>query len=65
MSEFLSQWLLTIIAMVITVAFEGSLSGLLGVGGGLIIVSMLYFLQYRLRVLVPQLPCWWLPQHRY
>lgn len=43
MSEFLSQWLPTIIAMVITGAFAGILAGLLGVGGGIVIVPVLYF----------------------
>ena len=43
MSDFLSQWLPTIIAMVITGAFAGILAGLLGVGGGIVIVPVLYF----------------------
>jgi uncharacterized membrane protein YfcA len=43
MSEFLSQWLPTMIAMVITGAFAGILAGLLGVGGGIVIVPVLYF----------------------
>lgn len=43
MSEFLSQWLPTIIAMAITGAFAGILAGLLGVGGGIVIVPVLYF----------------------
>ena len=44
MSEFLSQWLPTIIAMLITGAFAGILAGLLGVGGGIVIVPVLYFI---------------------
>jgi uncharacterized membrane protein YfcA len=43
MSELLSQWLPTIIAMIITGAFAGILAGLLGVGGGIVIVPVLYF----------------------
>ena len=43
MNEFLSQWLPTMIAMVITGAFAGILAGLLGVGGGIVIVPVLYF----------------------
>lgn len=43
MSEFLSQWLPTIIAMILTGAFAGILAGLLGVGGGIVIVPVLYF----------------------
>src|SRR4051812_15894569 len=43
MNEFWSQWLPTIIAMVITGAFAGILAGLLGVGGGIVIVPVLYF----------------------
>ena len=43
MNEFLSQWLPTMIAMVISGAFAGILAGLLGVGGGIVIVPVLYF----------------------
>lgn len=43
MSDFLSQWLPTIIAMLVTGAFAGLLAGLLGVGGGIVIVPVLYF----------------------
>lgn len=43
MNDFLSQWLPTIIAMIITGAFAGILAGLLGVGGGIVIVPVLYF----------------------
>ena len=43
MNEFWSQWLPTIIAMIITGAFAGILAGLLGVGGGIVIVPVLYF----------------------
>lgn len=43
MSELLSQWLPTIIAMIVTGAFAGILAGLLGVGGGIVIVPVLYF----------------------
>ncbi|MCE3252985.1 MAG: hypothetical protein K0Q67_2005 [Cellvibrio sp.] len=43
MNDFLSQWLPTMIAMVITGAFAGILAGLLGVGGGIVIVPVLYF----------------------
>src|SRR5690606_24410222 len=43
MSEFLSLWLPTIIAMLVTGAFAGILAGLLGVGGGIVIVPVLYF----------------------
>jgi uncharacterized membrane protein YfcA len=43
MSEFLSLWLLTIIAMLVTGACAGVLAGLLGVGGGIVIVPVLYF----------------------
>jgi len=42
-NDFLSQWLPTMIAMVITGAFAGILAGLLGVGGGIVIVPVLYF----------------------
>jgi uncharacterized membrane protein YfcA len=44
LSQFLGQWLPTIIAMVITGAFAGILAGLLGVGGGIVIVPVLYFI---------------------
>jgi len=43
MSDFLQQWLPTIIAMIVTGAFAGILAGLLGVGGGIVIVPVLYF----------------------
>lgn len=43
MSDFLSQWLPTIIAMLVTGACAGILAGLLGVGGGIVIVPVLYF----------------------
>ncbi len=43
MNELLSQWLPTIIAMIVTGAFAGILAGLLGVGGGIVIVPVLYF----------------------
>lgn len=43
MSDFLSQWFPTIIAMMVTGAFAGILAGLLGVGGGIVIVPVLYF----------------------
>lgn len=43
MNEFWSQWLPTIIAMIITGGFAGILAGLLGVGGGIVIVPVLYF----------------------
>ena len=43
MNEFLSQWLPTMIAMVLTGAFAGILAGLLGVGGGIVIVPVLFF----------------------
>lgn len=43
MNEFLTQWLPTIIAMIITGAIAGILAGLLGVGGGIVIVPVLYF----------------------
>lgn len=43
MSEFLQQWLPTMIAMVLTGAFAGILAGLLGVGGGIVIVPVLFF----------------------
>jgi uncharacterized protein len=43
MNEFLSQWLPTIIAMLLTGAAAGILAGLLGVGGGIVIVPVLFF----------------------
>lgn len=43
MSEFLQQWAPTIIAMLATGALAGILAGLLGVGGGIVIVPVLYF----------------------
>jgi len=43
MNEFLSQWLPTVIAMLVTGAFAGILAGLLGIGGGIVIVPVLYF----------------------
>lgn len=43
MSEFLQQWLPTILVMIVTGAFAGILAGLLGVGGGIVIVPVLYF----------------------
>jgi uncharacterized membrane protein YfcA len=43
MNDFLSQWLPTMIAMVLTGAFAGILAGLLGVGGGIVIVPVLFF----------------------
>lgn len=43
MSEFLSQWLPTMIAMLLTGACAGILAGLLGVGGGIVIVPVLFF----------------------
>jgi len=42
-SDFLNQWLPTMIAMVLTGAFAGILAGLLGVGGGIVIVPVLFF----------------------
>ncbi len=43
MSDFFQQWLPTILAMLVTGAFAGILAGLLGVGGGIVIVPVLYF----------------------
>ena len=43
MSELLTQWLPTITAMLVTGACAGILAGLLGVGGGIVIVPVLYF----------------------
>lgn len=43
MHEFLTQWLPTIMAMMVTGACAGILAGLLGVGGGIVIVPVLYF----------------------
>lgn len=43
MNEFFHQWLPTIAAMILTGAFAGVLAGLLGVGGGIVIVPVLYF----------------------
>lgn len=43
MTAFLSEWLPTILAMIITGACAGILAGLLGVGGGIVIVPVLYF----------------------
>lgn len=42
--EFISSHIPTILAMVATGAFAGLLAGLLGVGGGIIIVPVLFFL---------------------
>nr|WP_286807019.1 MULTISPECIES: sulfite exporter TauE/SafE family protein [unclassified Marinimicrobium] len=43
MSAFLNEWLPTILAMLATGALAGVLAGLLGVGGGIVIVPVLYF----------------------
>ncbi len=43
MSEFLWEWLPLILAMLATGAGAGILAGLLGVGGGIVIVPVLYF----------------------
>src|SRR5690554_2826733 len=43
MSELLMNWLPTIVAMLATGALAGILAGLLGVGGGIVIVPVLYF----------------------
>jgi uncharacterized protein len=43
MNEFSIQWLPTVIAMICTGAFAGILAGLLGVGGGIVVVPVLYF----------------------
>lgn len=43
MNDFFHQWLPTIAAMILTGAFAGILAGLLGVGGGIVIVPVLYF----------------------
>lgn len=43
MSETLMHWLPTILAMIATGAVAGILAGLLGVGGGIVIVPVLYF----------------------
>lgn len=43
MNDFFQQWLPTIAAMILTGAFAGVLAGLLGVGGGIVIVPVLYF----------------------
>ena len=43
MSEFLWEWLPLILAMLATGACAGILAGLLGVGGGIVIVPVLYF----------------------
>jgi len=43
MTQLLNQWLPTILAMLVTGAFAGILAGLLGVGGGIVIVPVLYF----------------------
>jgi len=43
MSDLLQQWLPTMIAMLATGACAGILAGLLGVGGGIVIVPVLYF----------------------
>ena len=40
MNDFLSQWLPTMIAMVLTGAFAGILAGLLGVGGGFVLLQL-------------------------
>lgn len=50
MNAFLSEWLLTILAMLATGAFAGMLAGLLGVGGGIVIVPVLYFVLQGLSV---------------
>lgn len=42
--EFMSGHLMTILALVVTGIFAGILAGLLGVGGGIVIVPVLYFL---------------------
>jgi uncharacterized membrane protein YfcA len=42
--EFMSGHLMTILALVVTGVFAGILAGLLGVGGGIVIVPVLYFL---------------------
>ena len=43
MSETVITWLPLIAAMLVTGAFAGVLAGLLGVGGGIVIVPVLYF----------------------
>lgn len=43
MNEFMSQWLPTMLAMLATGAAAGILAGLLGVGGGIVIVPVLFF----------------------
>lgn len=43
MSAFLAEWLPMILAMLVTGGFAGILAGLLGVGGGIVIVPVLYF----------------------
>lgn len=43
MSAFLSDWLPTLLAMLATGTVAGLLAGLLGVGGGIVIVPVLYF----------------------
>lgn len=43
MSAFLTEWLPLILAMFATGAVAGVLAGLLGVGGGIVIVPVLYF----------------------
>jgi len=42
--EFISGHLMTILSLVVTGIFAGILAGLLGVGGGIVIVPVLYFL---------------------
>ena len=42
--EFMSGHLMTILALAVTGVFAGILAGLLGVGGGIVIVPVLYFL---------------------
>ncbi len=43
MNSFMADWLPTMLAMLVTGAFAGILAGLLGVGGGIVIVPVLYF----------------------
>lgn len=43
MSESFLEWLPLMLAMLVTGAFAGILAGLLGVGGGIVIVPVLYF----------------------
>jgi len=49
-NEVFQQWLPTLMAMLVTGACAGLLAGLLGVGGGIVIVPVLYFVLQRFGV---------------